>query len=257
MQKEAPSTHLLLVHKPEQQREDDPPSAPPSAPDAPPALQGLPAVRQAVLSGTHLPELQFWPQHSPEVAQVWLSATQLAALAHTPRAVSHWRLQQSVATLQELPEPLHTVTEGLHLLVTGSQMLEQHCPLLVQEASATVHTTFDPPAPGVPTSPGRSPAASGSVLCPELRFEHALETTARNDQMTICRRWLFMFVSSMWGDRGSGRSLRRCSADRGRAFSSSARRGPCPAPIAVRRSVTFPARGDMREDTGGADVDGG
>jgi hypothetical protein len=76
MQKDAPSTHLLLVHKPEQQREDDPPSAPPSAPGAPPALQGLPAVRQAVLSGAHLPALQFWPQHSPEVAQVWLSATQ-------------------------------------------------------------------------------------------------------------------------------------------------------------------------------------
>jgi hypothetical protein len=121
MQNEEPSKHLLFVHNPEQQRDAAPPS-----PGAPLALQGFPAVRHAVLSGAHLPALQFWLQHSPEVAQAWLSATQLAALAQTPVAVSHWRLQQSVASLQELPGPLHTVTDDLHLPVTGSQTLEQH-----------------------------------------------------------------------------------------------------------------------------------
>ena len=48
MQNDAPSTHLPPAQSPEQQ-----PPAPPSV-----ALQGLPAVRQLVLSGWHLPPVQ-------------------------------------------------------------------------------------------------------------------------------------------------------------------------------------------------------
>jgi hypothetical protein len=95
--------------------------------------------------------------------QLWLSATQLAALAQTPRAVSHWRLQQSVARRHELPAPLHTVTDDLHLLVTGSQMFEQHWPLLVHASSTTVHTTPVPPEPGVPSVVPSAPRASVGV----------------------------------------------------------------------------------------------
>jgi hypothetical protein len=54
MQKEAPSTHLLLVHNPEQHRD-----VPPSAEGAPLSVHGFPAVRQVVVSGTHFPPAQF------------------------------------------------------------------------------------------------------------------------------------------------------------------------------------------------------
>ena len=82
MQNEEPSAHLPPVQRPEQQ----PPARPPS-----PAVvvQGLPAVRQAVFSGWHLPLVQVPLQHSAEVLQVALSAVQLAAAAQTPRVVSH------------------------------------------------------------------------------------------------------------------------------------------------------------------------
>jgi hypothetical protein len=84
MQNDAPSTHLLFAHSPEQQRAPAPPS-----PGAPLAVHGLPAVRQAVLSGTHFWPVQFCPQHSADVVQAWLSAVQLAAVEQTPRTVSH------------------------------------------------------------------------------------------------------------------------------------------------------------------------
>jgi hypothetical protein len=82
MQNEAPSAHLPPVQRPEQQ----PPAIPPSPAVA---VQGLPAVRQVVLSGTHVPPVQVPLQQLAEVVQAALSATQLAALAHLPLAVSH------------------------------------------------------------------------------------------------------------------------------------------------------------------------
>jgi hypothetical protein len=74
----------------------------------------LPAVRHAVLRGWQWPPLQFPLQHSPELAQLWLSATQLGAVEQTPLVVSHWRLQQSVATAQELFGPMQPATDDLH-----------------------------------------------------------------------------------------------------------------------------------------------
>ena len=68
------------------------------------------------------------------------------------------------AARSNVPAPLHTVTDDLHLLVTGSQMFEQHWPLLVQASSATLHTTPVPPEPGVPTGLSLLP----SVACASL-----------------------------------------------------------------------------------------
>jgi hypothetical protein len=82
MQNDAPSAHLPPVQRPEQQ----PPAAPPSAVVV---VQGLPAVRQAVLSGTHVPPVQVPLQQAAEAVQAALSAVQLAALAQTPRVASH------------------------------------------------------------------------------------------------------------------------------------------------------------------------
>jgi len=168
---------LLLVHNPEQHRD----GVPPSAAGAPLAVHGLPAVRQVVVSGTHFPPAQFWLQHPAEVVQLWLSATQLGALAQTPRAVSHCRLQQSVASRHELPDPLHTVTDDLHFLVTVSQMFEQHWLLPVHASSATVHTTPEPPEPGVPPSVPSAPRASLGVPCPEPRLEQALSARPHSE----------------------------------------------------------------------------
>lgn len=82
-----------------------------------------------------------------------MSAVQLPALLQTPRAVSHCRLQQSVATAHELPDPLQVVTDEAQVCDTGSHDCEQHCALVVQAAAATVQTTFVPPVPGVPAPP--------------------------------------------------------------------------------------------------------
>ena len=51
---------------------------------------------------------------------------QLDAVAHTPRAVSHWKLQQSVATAQGVPGPLQVEIDDRHLCVTASHDCEQH-----------------------------------------------------------------------------------------------------------------------------------
>jgi hypothetical protein len=67
MQNEAPSTQVPFWHRPEQHAEAAAPSVEPAAPAA---LQGLPAVRQVVLSAWQCPPTQLWLQHSPEVAQV-------------------------------------------------------------------------------------------------------------------------------------------------------------------------------------------
>jgi hypothetical protein len=64
MQNDEPSTHLPLVHNPEQHIGVALPSV-----GVPLVVQGLPAVRQAVLRGTHLLAVQFWPQHSADVVQ--------------------------------------------------------------------------------------------------------------------------------------------------------------------------------------------
>jgi hypothetical protein len=79
MQNDDPSAHVPFLQSPEQQ------------PPALPAVdeQGLPAVRQVVLSGWHLPPAQVPLQQDDEPVQVALSAVQLGALAQRPRVVSH------------------------------------------------------------------------------------------------------------------------------------------------------------------------
>jgi hypothetical protein len=121
-------------------------------------------VEQEVLRGWQCPPLQFPPQHSAEPAHTALSAVQLATLAQTARAMSHCRLQQSVATAHELPGPLHVVTEEAHLCDTGSHDFEQHCAFEVQATAATVHRTFAPPVPGAPACPLAPPVPVLSVL---------------------------------------------------------------------------------------------
>jgi hypothetical protein len=85
--------------------------------------------------------------------QAALSAVQLVALAHLPVAVSHWRLQQSVFTAQELPAPLQVVTEEAQVLATGSQDPEQQALLDVHAAPVTVQVTPTPPVPPEPPLP--------------------------------------------------------------------------------------------------------
>ena len=82
MQNEAPSAHLPPVQRPEQQAPAIPPS--PAV-----AVQGLPAVRQVLLSGTHAPPVQVPLQQALDAVQAALSAVQLEALAHFPVAVLH------------------------------------------------------------------------------------------------------------------------------------------------------------------------
>jgi hypothetical protein len=82
IQNEAPSAHLPPVQRPEQQ----PPAIPPSPAVA---VQGLPAVRQVLFSGTHVPPVQVPLQQLADVVHAALSATQLEALAHLLMVVSH------------------------------------------------------------------------------------------------------------------------------------------------------------------------
>ena len=75
---------------------------------------------------------------------------QLVALLQTPRVVSHWRLQQSVATPHELPGPRQVVTDEAQVPATGSHDCEQHWAFDAQAAPTTVQVTPAPPAPGDP-----------------------------------------------------------------------------------------------------------
>jgi hypothetical protein len=144
MQNDEPSTHLPPLQSPEQQ----PPATPPSPAVA---VQGLPAVKQLVLSAWHLPPVQFPPQQVEEVVQVPLSAVQLVALAQTPAL--HWRLQQSVATVHELPAPAHLPTAPVHVLAAGSHKPEQHWALVLQATPPAVQLPPEPPEPEVPPDP--------------------------------------------------------------------------------------------------------
>jgi hypothetical protein len=154
MQNDEPSAHVPFLQRPEQQ-----PPAPPLV-----AVQGLPAVRQVVLRGWHLLPVQVPLQHDAEVVQVALSAVQLVALAQTRRAVSHWRLQQSVFTAQVLPAPPQVVIREAQVCETGSHDCEQHWASVAHAAPTTVQATPPPapaaalpPAPAPPPVPARPP----------------------------------------------------------------------------------------------------
>jgi hypothetical protein len=137
MQNDDPSAHVPFLHRPEQH-----PPAPPLG-----AVQGLPAVRQVVLSGWHFPPVQVPLQQLDELVQVAMSATQLVAVAQTPRAVSHWRLQQSVFTAQEVPAAPQVVSREAHVREVASHTCVQHWAFEVHATPTTVHLTAAPPAP--------------------------------------------------------------------------------------------------------------
>ena len=71
MQNDDPRAHVPFLHRPDQQ-----PPAPPAV-----AVQGLPAVRQVVLSAWHFPPVQVPLQQPDALVQVAPSATQFVALA--------------------------------------------------------------------------------------------------------------------------------------------------------------------------------
>jgi hypothetical protein len=121
------------------QRPEQQPPAPPAA-----AEQGLPAVRQAVLSGWHFEPLQLPLQQLAELVQVALSATQVVAVAQTWSVLSHCRLQQSVFTAQELPAAPQVLSREAQVSEVVSHTCVQHWAFVVQ---ATPTTLQAPPAP--------------------------------------------------------------------------------------------------------------
>jgi hypothetical protein len=155
MHQEAPSAHFPPLQRPEQQV-----VVPASV-----VPHGLPAVAQVVLSGLQVLPLQLPLQQAAELVHAWLSATQLEAVEQTPRAVSHWRLQQSVGTAHELPGPLQVATDDAHFIVAGSHDCEQHWPFVVQAAPATVQMTPAPPDAELPAAPAE-PTVPPEALAP-------------------------------------------------------------------------------------------
>jgi hypothetical protein len=136
MQNDELSEHVPFLQRPEQQ------------PPAPVPLQGLPAVRQVVLSGVQVPPAPQVPlQQEAELVQAALSAVQLVAVLQIPRVVSHWRLQQSVFAVQDIPAPRQVVTSEAQVPTDVSQDCEQHWAFDVHATPTTPQVTTLPPVP--------------------------------------------------------------------------------------------------------------
>jgi hypothetical protein len=127
-------------------------------------VHGLPAVRQVVLSGWHFPAVQVPLQQLDELVQVAPSATHVVALAQTLRAVSHWRLQQSVFTAQELPAAPQVLSREAQVSDTVSHTCVQHWAFELHVAPTTVQLIAAPPAPPAPV--WLPPAPAGPLLPP-------------------------------------------------------------------------------------------
>jgi hypothetical protein len=154
-------------------------------------------------------------QHWAEPLQVALSAVQLAAVEHLPAAVSHWRLQQSVATAHELPGPLQVDTDEVQVCETGSHEAEQHWAFALQDAPATVQTTLAPPVPGVcPPAPPFPVVITLLELFPQPHqtsdVNSAAEASHLSDAPTAIRRSM------------SGESPQRRQPAQGRAHTMAA-----------------------------------
>lgn len=119
------------------------------------AVHELPAVRHDPLSGTHLPDAQFPPQHSEEIVHAWLSDVQTLA-PHDPPL--HTRVQQSCGMVHALPGALHAPTDAAQILVTGSQLAVQQSPPVAQVSPTSLHA-LAPPVPPVPVPVFIDPAA--------------------------------------------------------------------------------------------------
>src|SRR3954447_25842115 len=135
MQKDEPSAHVPFLQRPEQQ-----PPAPPAG-----AVQGLPAVKQVVLSAWHFPPVQVPLQQPDEPVQVAPSATQVVALAQTWRAASHCKLQQLVFTAQELPAAPQALSREVQVSDVASHTCVQHCAFDVHATPTTLQVAPAPP----------------------------------------------------------------------------------------------------------------
>jgi hypothetical protein len=134
MQNDDPSAHVPFLQRPEQQ--------PPALPAV--AVQGLPAVRHVVLSAWHFPPVQVPLQQPAEPVQVAPSAIQVVAVAQTWRPASHWRLQQSVFTAQELPAGPQALSREAQVSEVASHTCVQHWAFVVHATPTTLQV---PPAP--------------------------------------------------------------------------------------------------------------
>jgi hypothetical protein len=88
-----------------------------------------------------------------ELVQVAPSAMQLVAVAQTPRAVSHWRLQQSVFAAQELPAAPQVLSREVQVSEVASHTCVQHWALDVHATPTTLQVPVAPPwlPPPVPS----------------------------------------------------------------------------------------------------------
>jgi hypothetical protein len=135
MQNDEPSAHVPFLQRPEQQ-----PPEPPAV-----VVHGLPAVRQVVLSGWHFPPVQVPLQQLDDPLQVAPSAIQVVPLAQTWPAPSHWRLQQSVFTAQELPAVPQVSSREVQVSEVASHTCVQHWAFEVQATPTTLQVTPAPP----------------------------------------------------------------------------------------------------------------
>ena len=126
---------MPFLHRPEQH--------PPAVPAV--AVQGLPAVRQVVLSAWHFPPVQVPLQHPEDPVQVAPSAIQAVAVAQRWLVASHWRLQQSVFTAQELPAAPQALSREAQVSDVVSHTCVQHCAFDVHATPTTLQVAPAPP----------------------------------------------------------------------------------------------------------------
>ena len=138
MQNEAPSLQVPASHRLEQHWEL--------------AVQGLPAVWHALLSGWQTPALQLPPQQEAESVQAWLSARHALALQRPPVHASE---QHSVDDWQLPPVRVHLLMEATQVAEAGSHSPEQQSPPPAQvwpKARQKAEGAVSPPRGWVPVS---------------------------------------------------------------------------------------------------------
>jgi hypothetical protein len=85
-----------------------------------------------------------------------LSGTQAVAVEQVWLVPSHWRLQQSVATVHDPPGPLQVAVFDTQRAVIVSHACEQHWSFDVHGVSVGAHAVL-PPAPAAPALPAAPP----------------------------------------------------------------------------------------------------
>jgi len=92
-----------------------------------PTVQGLPAVRQAVLSAWHTPPVQLPPQHAAESVHACPSAMHAYALQ---RPAVQANEQHSVDATQPPPVAVHLLMDAAQVALAGSQIPKQQSALV-------------------------------------------------------------------------------------------------------------------------------